>query len=147
VVYTRAAELKERIFGPLSRSTGARALDLVYKVQDALAPVKYSNWKNEERMKEALEMVLDVKEGLSGLKAVDPHDLARCNEVASMALCAEMFYRASLERKESRGWFVREDYPATDNASWLKWIVLEDKDGEMDISTEDIPIKRYPIQP
>ena len=64
-----------------------------------------------------------------------------------MTLCAEMFYRASLERKESRGWFVREDYQETDNANWLKWIVLEEEDGEMDFSTEDIPISNYPVKP
>jgi succinate dehydrogenase/fumarate reductase flavoprotein subunit len=64
-----------------------------------------------------------------------------------MALCAEMFYRASLDRKESRGWFVREDYPERDNANWLKWIILEEKDGEMAVSTEDIPISVYRIKP
>ena len=76
-----------------------------------------------------------------------PHDLARCNEAESMVLCAEMFYRAAMERKESRGWFVREDYPKTDNDNWLKWIIIENKDGDMQVSTERIPIERYPIKP
>jgi succinate dehydrogenase / fumarate reductase flavoprotein subunit len=147
VDYARAAELKERIFEPASRDTGVSALDLVHAVQDAMTPVRYSNWKSENRMREAFTMILGVKERLPGLKAEDPHDLARCNEAKSMTLCAELFYRASLERKESRGWFVREDYPAIDNTNWLKWIVLEEKDGEMAVSTEDIPIARYPIRP
>jgi succinate dehydrogenase/fumarate reductase flavoprotein subunit len=147
VDYPQAAELREKIFEPASRDTGAVALDLVRAVQEAMTPVRYSNWKSEERMREALDMVLEVKEKLPEMKASDPHDLARCNEARSMTLCAEMFYRASLERRESRGWFVREDYPATDNVSWLKWIVLRDKDGEMAISTEDIPITRYPLKP
>jgi succinate dehydrogenase/fumarate reductase flavoprotein subunit len=64
-----------------------------------------------------------------------------------MTLCAEMFHRASLERKESRGWFVREDYPEMDNKNWLKWITIRDKDGEMSLSAERIPIERYPVQP
>jgi succinate dehydrogenase/fumarate reductase flavoprotein subunit len=147
VDYTQAAELKERIFAPMSRDTGIASGELVWAVQNTMTPVKYSNWKSEGRMREALDMILEVKDKLLGLKAADPHDLARCNEAKSMALCAEMFYRASLHRKESRGWFIREDYPETDNANWLKWIVLQDKDGEMDISTEDIPIARYPIRP
>lgn len=143
----QAAALKERIFEPMSRDTGVAANDLVHEVQEALTPVKYSNWKSEQRMKEALGMVLEVKDKLPELKATDPHDLARCNEAKSMALSAEMFYRASLERKESRGWFVREDYPETDNVNWLKWIIPQDKDGEMILSTEDIPIERYPYKP
>jgi succinate dehydrogenase/fumarate reductase flavoprotein subunit len=144
---TQAAELKEKIFKPMYLDTGMAAGDLVRVVQDALTPVRYSNWKSEGRMKEALDKVLEAKEKLSGLKAVDPHDLARCNEAGSMVLSAEMFYRSSLERKESRGWFVREDFPEIDNANWLKWIILEDKGGEMAVSTEDIPMERYPIKP
>jgi hypothetical protein len=145
--YEQAEELKRKIFAPLARNSGESALDLVHALQDALTPVRYSNWKSEDRMREALGMVLGVKSRLPELKAADPHDLARCNEAESMALCAEMFYRASLERKESRGWFVREDYPETDNANWLKWIILQDKDGEIEVSTERIPIERYPIKP
>jgi succinate dehydrogenase/fumarate reductase flavoprotein subunit len=147
VDYGQAAQLKHKIFAPLSRDRGLAALDLVRTVQNAMTPVRYSNWKSKERMLKALGMVLEVKNKLYELKAADPHDLARCNEAASMALCAEMFYRASLERKESRGWFVREDYPEIDNVNWLKWIILQDKDGEIAISTENIPIERYPIKP
>ncbi|NPV60550.1 MAG: FAD-dependent oxidoreductase [Actinobacteria bacterium] len=143
----RAAGLKERIYAPLGREAGEASGDIVRAVQAAMTPVKYSNWKSEERMREALGMVLEAKARLPELKAQDPHDLARCNEAASMVLCAEMFYRASLERKESRGWFVREDYPETDDAGWLKWIVLREEGGEMRLAAEDIPIERYPLKP
>lgn len=144
---SQVALLKERIFAPLSREKGVAALDLIHDVQDAVTPVKYSNFKSEQRMKEALDMVLAIKHKLPELKAEDPHELARCNEAESMALCAEMFYRASLARKESRGWFIREDYPETDNTNWLKWIILQEQNGDMVISTEDVPIERYPIKP
>lgn len=143
----QAKALKDRIFVPLNRDKGRAAIDLVYAVQEAVAPFRYSNYKSAERMTEALGKVTDIQAELPELKAKDPHDLARCNEAASMAVCAEMFYRASLERKESRGWFVRQDYPATDNENWLKWIVLEYSEGQMSVSTEDIPIERYPIRP
>ena len=143
----QVALLKDRIFAPLSREKGVAALDLIHDIQDAMTPVKYSNFKSEQRMIEALDMVLAVKDKLPELKAADPHDLARCNEAESMALCAEMFYRASLTRKESRGWFFREDYPETDNTNWLKWIILKEQNGEMTVSTEDIPIERYPLKP
>jgi len=143
-----AAALKEGIFAPARREgAGVTALEVVREVQGAMTPVRYSNWKSEARMREALGMVLEAKGKLHALKAADPHDLARCNEARSMALCAEMFYRASLERKESRGWFVREDFPERDDANWLKWIVIREKDGEMAVSTEDIPLEGYPIKP
>jgi hypothetical protein len=34
-----------------------------------------------------------------------------------------------------------------DNKNFLRWILVQDKEGEMVISTEDIPIERYPIKP
>ncbi len=64
-----------------------------------------------------------------------------------MVLGAEMFYRASLAREESRGWHLREDFPARDDANFLKWIELRDDGGEMAVSLHDVPIDQYPMQP
>ncbi|HEY5527826.1 MAG TPA: hypothetical protein VIL51_00040, partial [Thermoleophilia bacterium] len=48
---------------------------------------------------------------------------------------------------ESRGWFVREDYPDRDDRNWLKWVVVENKDDEMTVTTEPVPIETYPMKP
>ena len=34
-----------------------------------------------------------------------------------------------------------------DNENWLKWIVVENDNGEMKFSTEDVPIEDYPVKP
>ena len=64
-----------------------------------------------------------------------------------MVFSAEMHFRAASMRKESRGWFLREDFPRMDNENWLKWIVVENDNGEMKLSTEDVPIDDYPVKP
>jgi succinate dehydrogenase/fumarate reductase flavoprotein subunit len=70
------------------------------------------------------------------------------HDARNMALSAELFYRTALERKESRGWFIREDYPERDDANWLKWInAARADDGGMRIWTEDVPVADYPFQP
>ena len=76
-------------------------------------------------MTEALGMVLDVKERLPQVAATDPHYLVAAHDARNMALSAELFYRTALTRKESRGWFIREDYPERDDAEWLKWVNAE----------------------
>ncbi|OFV82654.1 MAG: hypothetical protein A2W26_02630 [Acidobacteria bacterium RBG_16_64_8] len=153
----RAAALKERIFAPLGRpldraqgrgrGQGLKPMDLVREVQAAIAPVGYSIYKKKERMQEALALVLQARDRIPDLRAQDPHHLAGAHEARAMVLCAEMFFRASLAREESRGWHLREDFPERDDANWLKWILLEDKDGEMSVSTEDVPVQGYPFRP
>jgi succinate dehydrogenase/fumarate reductase flavoprotein subunit len=81
------------------------------------------------------------------MKVKDYHELARCLDAESMALGAEMFYRASLMRTESRGFHYRGDYPEMDNKNWLKWIILKNDNGKMKLYTEDIPIHKYPYKP
>jgi succinate dehydrogenase/fumarate reductase flavoprotein subunit len=123
------------------------APDMVRAVQDVMAPVGYSIYKHADRMNEALGKVLALKEQAPTLAAADPHYLAACHVAESMVLGAEMFYRASLAREESRGWHLREDFPERDDASFLKWIALKDAGGEMTLSFEDVPVADYPLQP
>jgi succinate dehydrogenase / fumarate reductase, flavoprotein subunit len=141
------AALRQQIFAPVARSAGITPGEVVRQVQAAIAPVGYSLYKSRTRMQEALDLVLQARERLPELTAADAHHLAAAHEARAMVLCAEMFYRASLAREESRGWHLREDFPERDDAAWLKWILVEDRDGEMLLSTEDVPVQNYPFQP
>ena len=135
------------IFAPMESEGCYDIHSALADIQDIVAPVDYSMVRSEERMKKALEETLAYKEKLKELKAEDYREALRCFDLKCMALCSEMFYRASLERKETRGFCFREDYPDMDNKEWLKWIIVE-KDGEgMKISTEDIPIEDYRYRP
>ena len=137
----------ETIYAPLYREEGVSEKDVIYLIQKAMAPSDYSVYMEEGRMKEAVALVEEAKALLPKLKAKDMHGVLCCHEAENMVLSAEMHYFASKERKESRGWFLREDYPEMDNENWLKWIVIKNEDGQMTMSTEDVPIEKYPIQP
>ena len=144
----QAEALVREALAPLERADGVPAMDLVKAVQYAVNPVGYSLYKSEERMTEALGLVEGLKERLPQAKATDPHYLVAAHDARNMALSAELFYRTALERKESRGWFIREDYPERDDARWLKWInAAPAADGGMRIWTEDVPLEQYPFQP
>lgn len=141
------AAVEERLFAPLARRDGVSPREVIPLVQEAVGPVDFSVIKTEARMREALAKVRAAQEALPQLRADDLHELARCVDVQSMALEAEIFYRASLERTESRGFHLREDYPEQDDARWLKWVIVK-KDGDgMALRSDPIPLATYPYQP
>jgi succinate dehydrogenase/fumarate reductase flavoprotein subunit len=135
------------LFAPLDKAEGASPIKVIEFIQKAMAPVEQSVWMHKERMEKAMGFVNEAKKLAPQMKAKDWHELLSCREAEAMVLSAEMHYKASEMRKESRGWFLREDYPEMDNANWLKWIIVENKGGEMTLSTKDIPIAGWPAQP
>jgi succinate dehydrogenase/fumarate reductase flavoprotein subunit len=73
--------------------------------------------------------------------------LVKANEALNYVLLCELTFRTALERKESRGFHFREEYPERDDINWLKWIILELKDEKVQLRLESIPIDRYPFRP
>jgi succinate dehydrogenase / fumarate reductase, flavoprotein subunit len=146
--------LRASMFAPLGRADGIEPQDMIRDLQDIMSPVGNAIYKSGPRLCAALERVLALKAQLPSLTAKDPHYLAACNEAAAMVNSAEMFFRASLARTESRGWHIREDHPQRDDGDWLKWVILKDGGpageggaGEMKVWTEDVPMDRYPLKP
>lgn len=136
-----------RVYLPLERESGCKAKDVIRLIQRAVGPVEQSVYMSAHRIAIALRYVEKAKELAATMKAVDFHDLLACHEAEAMVLCAEMQFRAADMRKESRGWFLREDYTQMDNKNWLKWIIVQCKDGEMDFSTEDVPYEKWKVKP
>ena len=136
-----------RVEAPMKRPAGVSAKDVIALVQKAMAPVEQSVWMKQDRMEKAMGFVEEAKKLAPKMHADDLHQTLECLEADAMVLSAEMHYRAAQMRKESRGWFLREDYPETDNKNWLKWITVQDKSGEMTFGTEDLPVDRWPMKP
>ncbi len=147
MTYAGVKPLKEDLFSPMKRGEGVRPIDIIYSIQEIVAPTKYNLRRTKERLEEALSRIEEIKKRLPDLCAKDGHGLGKCHEARAMAVCAEMNFRAALMRTESRGWHYREDYPGRDDPNWLKWVILKTKDGEMAVSTEPMPMERYKVKP
>lgn len=137
----------EKTYAPLNRAEGCNAKEVIELIQQAMCPSEYSVYMKADRIEEAEKLVKQARELVPTLKAVDLHDLLACHEAEYMVLSAEMHYLASKERKESRGWFLREDYPETDNENWFKYSIIKNVDGKMTLSSEEINYENWPIQP
>ncbi len=134
-------------FTALSKSNGSLSvMDMVAEIQKVMQPLGNSLYRHEDRMKAALARVEELQALLPEIKADDPHQMFGANECAAMLLCSEMFFKASLERKESLGWFLREDYPEP-SKDGLHWVIVENKDGQVAVGKERVPLEAYPYQP
>ncbi len=140
-------KLEADAYAPLEREEGIDSVELVDKVQEIVCPCENLIFTSQHRIDFCLRKLEKAKAMIPQLKANDYHEMMNCHEAENMVLCAELMLRSASMRKESRGWFQREDYPETDNENWLKWICAKKgEDGEMELLTEDIPIEEYPFQ-
>jgi succinate dehydrogenase / fumarate reductase flavoprotein subunit len=137
----------ENLLAPFNTQGDLTSHQVMWELKNIMQPVEYTGYKNEERLTEALNKVLRLKEKLPMLTAKDPHGVNAVNECKSTVLCAEMFFRASLMRKESRGWHLREDYKERDDKNYLKWIIIKNEDGSMSLTTENVPMDSYKYKP
>ncbi len=76
--------------------------------------------RDEAGIKEGIDQLAEVE---SELKETAPSDIIERKmelDLKSAALVLKAILSASLERKESRGGFQREDFPETDDGNWKK---------------------------
>ena len=142
-------EVEQNTYLPMRRTeNGVDPREVIHRVQDAVAPVDYLMIQTEKRILEALAIVADAKEMLAmvSLKDGEWHELAKWLDARSMIVAAELYYRTSLVRKETRGFHWREDYPERDDENWLKWVVVKKQGSDMYIFTEEIPFDKYDYQ-
>jgi succinate dehydrogenase/fumarate reductase flavoprotein subunit len=135
-----------RFTAPLKSKGSMKPMEMVAEVQKVMQPLGNGLYRHEKRMNQALARVEELKALLTQIKAVDPHQMFGVNECTAAVLCAEMFFKASLERKESLGWFLREDYPEP-SKDGLEWIIVQKKDGKVAVTKERVPLETYPYNP
>ncbi len=114
----------------IDETSAVKSSDIKRKIKAATR--RYA-WviKDEEGLTKGLSRIRQIGGESGSLRARNGYDWARALEVRNLLLSAELLFIGSLERKESRGAFFRDDYPDTDNANWLKNILYRQVGGEL----------------
>ena len=145
-----AAE-EARIQGLLDSREGVKAGEIKNRVQNV---IQGNLWlkRHEGGLKTALKELEDLeKEGVPALYVPRGRELARylglreALEAANLVQCGLMVTTAALTRQESRGSHQRTDYPETDNANWLKNIILRRDDGHLKVRAEPVTVTEVPL--
>ncbi|WP_457569077.1 succinate dehydrogenase flavoprotein subunit [Desulfurobacterium sp.] len=105
-------------------------------------------FREESRLKEALDKVREIKERAQHLKVEDLSytfntNLQQTLEFLNMVELAEVTVMTALERRESRGAHYRVDYPERDDKNFLKHSIVTLENGEYKLSYKPVNITKY----
>jgi succinate dehydrogenase/fumarate reductase flavoprotein subunit len=122
--------LYNETLAPMDDNAAAESDALLLDFQRFTARYDIALWKSADRLEAALETLEGLRARFIELKAPDNHELVRIKETEAMMMAAEIIFRASKMREESRMSHFREDFDFRDDKNWLAWIdVHEQADG------------------
>jgi len=116
-----------------------------YKLRENFGKIMYENvglFRNEEKLNEALEVVLKYKKDFKDIAIVDKNKIYNTNlkellEFKNMIVCAITIIKSALNRCESRGAHFRSDYISTE-PSYEKNTIIRTMNDELNIRLEDV---------
>ncbi len=113
---TQVESLKQAALAPLSVINGTEPMELESAIRYVVD--RYVGLhKAEGKLREGLRRLGSLRRVfLPQLAAKNPHHLMRCLEVRNLFDVAELHIQSTLNRKESRGRYLRLDYPERDPA-------------------------------
>jgi len=111
-----------------------------------------SVFRTEAGLKEALAAIaeLRVRYGRVDLQDKGSRFNTELEEALELGCVLDLAWAtavAALARKESRGAHCREDFPARDDANWLKHSLATLRDGTIALSSRPVTITRFQPTP
>ncbi len=94
--------------------------------------------RTEQSLNQALEALAEVRQGLPDARVADAAGLVDALKLKNMLIVSEMVSRSALLRTESRGSHYRTDYPERNDRDWLKNIIIQQKSGQMGLTTKPV---------
>jgi len=121
---------KETAYAPLSVKDGTEPMELECAVR-FICERYIGAFKSEGKLLEGVRRFESLKqEFLPQLMATNPHYQMRAMEVRNIMQLAELHLHGCLNRKETRGNYVRIDYPEVDNSRIDRLTVNRMENGE-----------------
>jgi succinate dehydrogenase/fumarate reductase flavoprotein subunit len=131
--------LYDETLQPLNSAAQAESDRILRDLQHIMFAYDVGILKRANRLEQALKKVSALSERAQEIAAPHVHELVRIKETEAMLLAAKLILGASLYRTESRLSHFREDYERRDDANWLCWVDVTDKDGEPEFRKTPVP--------
>jgi succinate dehydrogenase / fumarate reductase flavoprotein subunit len=139
---------RELLDGILSQTQGEKAVGIRTDLQEAMM-TNVSVFRNDGTLGEMLAAIPGLRQRAKTVVCQDKGkvfntDLLDAVEIGFMVDYAEAIAAGARARTESRGAHLREDYPARDDANWLKHTLFyTDGEGASRMDFKDVVITRF----
>ncbi len=148
VVEAQAAALVREALRPLRAKSGMPPDMMFEKIHSHISPARTSVFRSAESINDLLTQIKDWKLEAKTVRAGDCHQLVKANALASYLQVAELIFKGSLIREETRANNIRVDFPYKDNINWLRWVVQTNRGkGQSTARKVPVPLYRYPARP
>jgi succinate dehydrogenase/fumarate reductase flavoprotein subunit len=132
--------ISEQVLAPLTVETGydpTWARDVMHGI---ISPGWITIAKNEQSLTDALNQIRRLRSLVSGkMMAMNTHDLRLIQEVEHQLLAFEIKLIAGLDRKESRGYHYRTDFPLVNDDYLYYSTYTKGANGEPVFGKVDLP--------
>ncbi|RKY91053.1 hypothetical protein DRQ15_05890 [candidate division KSB1 bacterium] len=135
---------------PLNRRSSKSSHRLVSTkgaLRELKRQIKHIAWqyagvvRREEELKNGLTKIMDLERQLNGTVVQTVADRKLKEDLMGAAFVLKAVFTASLSRKESRGSFIREDFPQKDDINWRKnsCLAYDWEEGKFSVSYRAVP--------
>ncbi|MBI2933987.1 MAG: FAD-binding protein [Chloroflexi bacterium] len=148
VIEKQAKYLLRKTMQPLKAKSGVDPQQFLDEMHTHLSPARVAVFRDAGSIGALLENIKQWKVNTRTLKADDIHGLVKANRVPTYLQCAELIFKGSLVREETRANNIRIDHPYRDDANWLQWVVQgSNGKGGSWARKVPVPLYRYPAKP
>lgn len=149
-IKTSISAVNNKIKSLLSREAGENQFEIKESLNSIMSD-EFGIFRDYESMKKGLLELKEIKKRFSKIKIGNKNlainqALIRFLELEYLVELSETVAYGALMRKESRGSHMRTDYPSRDDEKFLKHTITYLKNGEIEISYQDVNIGMFEPQ-
>ena len=135
----QVATQKRYALAPLGVKEGTEPMEIECAIR-YICERYVDQFKSEGKLREGQRRLSSLKRVfLPKLTAKNPHHLMRCLEVRNIIDLAELHINACLERKETRGNYIRNDYPEKDPSRDNMLTYQRTENGKSVLEIREVP--------
>ena len=107
--------------------------------------------RTEETLSEGVKQYAKLEKEMENLTVAGKgllynREILEALQLKNLLTCSRISAKMALERRESRGLHLREDYPMIDNENWQVRLVAERKNGEDHLEKEAPTVTKIPLR-